>query len=56
LPDENHVLIAGVPEEKASLVKPVWRPHLRYSQYVEHFHGRFHSRALDEERYGSAIH
>ena len=53
----NHVHLIGVPRVEDSLAKAVGRTHWRYTQILNHLHGRsghlwqnrFHSCALDEQ-------
>ena len=52
----NHIHIVGIPTSEDSLAKAIGRTHFRYSQYVNHLHGRsghlwqnrFSSCGLDE--------
>ena len=59
----NHVHLIVRPKRADSLAKAIGRTHFRYTQYINRFHGRsghlwqgrFHSCALDEEHFWTAL-
>ena len=59
----NHIHLVVIPEQADSLAKAVGRTNLRYTQYINHLHGRcghlwqdrFFSSALDEQHFWKAL-
>ena len=59
----NHVHVVAIPHAEDSLAKGIGRTHVRYSQYINRFHGRsghlwqgrFHSCALDNRHLWMAM-